>query len=193
MTKKRTPKSQKRTRQASNVRRLQRLITPFFYWRYHEDDDVSPLVTHRSYRGPTTPVTMDEIEYQVQHTPFKWQCVTITYCRDSWGKEYRVFGFGETQTQMKVVEDPIEPLLTASLEHAESSVNPKHIYARGAVMAPKSRNCPDILPSIAKVRSGLHLTRADVQDIQDYLDTPAESYQAELKDTDTQLAELLNT
>ena len=180
-----------RKRSANSVQRLHRLILPFFYWRYHEDNDDSPLVTHQNYRGPMIPKTMDEIEYQVQNTSFIWQCVTITYCRDNWGKEYRQFGFGRTEHALKIVDEPIEALLSTTIHYAENTLNAKHIYARGVVLAPWSKHHKDLMPAVSKVRKGLHLTDEELNDIRDYLNDPATLLEATLPDVDDEIRDLL--
>lgn len=177
-----------------NAHRLHRYLKPFYYYRWHADNDDTPLVTHRGYRGLIKPATFDEIEFQVQYTLFYWHCVSITYCRDPWGKEYRLFGFGNTKAPIKVGKESIRPLLTATLEYAEDNANQKQIYARGMVMAPWSKEYPDLISVVKARQKELHLTADDLTGIANYLEEQVAIFEYdkdEAEDTDRQIANLL--
>jgi len=196
MARSKTKKTAKRStaRSSNAVKKLQRYLKQFYYYRWHSDQDDTPLVTHRGYRGLIKPATMDEIEFQVHYTPFIWQCVSITYCRDQWGKEYRLFGFGNTSEPIRVGKQSLRPLLTAAIKHAEDNANSKHIYARGVVMAPWSKEFPDLISVVRARKKELFLTEDDVVGISDYLSEQAVVFEydkEEADDIDRQIANLI--
>jgi hypothetical protein len=152
---------------------LSRLSREFYYWRYHEDINDSSLKTHKvSVSRPSgfVDTKMEQLlEYEVQNQPLVWHCLTLTYCRDAWGKAYLSPGYAKTNTYVKVAYDSIEPLMKASLEESERNMNQKHVYARAVVVAPRSQDNHDILALVKAQQKNLKLTDQVLAEIETFV------------------------
>lgn len=151
-----------------------RLSRDFYYWRYSEDNDDTPMVTHKvSVSRPSGfPNPQDEqlMEYEVQNQPLYWHCVTLTYCRGHWGKEYLSPGYAKTTEPIVLAQDSLEPVMRASLHESERTMNQKHVYARAVVISPRSQDNHDILALVRAQKTNLKLTDRDLEEIRKFLD-----------------------
>lgn len=175
---------------------LARLSREFYYWRYHEDNDDSPLKTHKVAIGQPNGFTdrkMEQLlEYEVQNHPLIWHCLTLTYCRDAWGKVYLSPGYAKTNDYVRIAYDSIEPLMKASLEESERNMNQKHVYARAVVVAPRSRENHDILALVKAQQENLKINDAVLAEIESFVNEQDNLYyqydHVPARDLDEQLA-----
>lgn len=175
---------------------LSRLSRQFYYWRYHEDSNPDPLVTHKvSISRPNGFVDkkMERLlEYEVQNQPLVWHCLTLTYCRDAWGKVYLSPGYAKTNDYVRIAYDSIEPLMKASLEESERNMNQKHVYARAVVVAPRSRENHDILALVKAQQENLKINDAVLAEIETFVNEQDNLYyqydHVPARDLDEQLA-----
>lgn len=176
---KRSKGKKPRVKQRVNVD-FERYSRDFYYWRYHEDQDTSPLITHKALVGKPQGYADKKIEtlleHDVQHQSLIWHCLTITYCRDPWGREYLSPGYAKSTTRLKLAFDSIEPLLQAALDLSEENLNQKHVYARGVIISPRSQENHDIMALTRAQRNGLHLTTKDIERIDDVLNQQTYTY-----------------
>lgn len=153
---------------------LARLSKDFYYWRYHEDNDDSPLVTHKaSVSKPNgfVDTKMEQLlEYEVQNQELIWHCLTITYCRDAWGKGYLSPGYAKTGDRIRLAYDSLEPVMRASLAESEKTMNQKLVYARAVVVSPRSPDNHDIMALVRAQKDNLHLTDHDIAEIQAFVE-----------------------
>lgn len=175
-------------------RRAKRLAYQLFCYRYVEDGDTSPMETHYDYRG-IMPTYKKAVLHNLTLTlRLHWQCISITYCRDANGKKYRLFGFSQTMSSIVAAKDGIVPLMTAAIKDGESTANTKHIYARGMVVAPWSREFSDMVPLLKRKKKFLQLQDSDIEALRDYRELKFQVYEydvEELLDIDRQIANLL--
>lgn len=178
---------------------LMRLAKDFYYWRYHENSDDGPLVTHKvsvSRPGGFTDPKMEQLlEYEVQNQELIWHCLTITYCRDAWGKEYLSPGYAKTADRIRLAYDSLEPVMRASLEESEKTMNQKQVYARAVVVSPRSPDNHDIMALVRAQKENLRLTNHDIEQIQAFVEVQDNVYyEAEYRpnqDLDEQIARFL--
>lgn len=153
---------------------LARLSRDFYYWRYHEDEWESPVVTHKVTVGEpggiSNPQMEQLLEYEVQHQSLIWHCLTITYCRGQWDKEYLSPGYAKTNDRIQLAYDSLEPIMWASLKESEGTMNLKHVYARAVLISPRSQDNHDILKLVKAQKENLKLTDHDVDEIQKFLE-----------------------
>lgn len=131
----------------------------------------------QDYRGPIPPRDIQAAEIQLANTPCFWQCVSITYFEDPWGKQYRRWGFAKTEEQLKITKQPLDPVLMAAQQYAEEDANMKQAVARSFILAPWSKKFPDLFPLIKKHAKELGLTNEDLDGIKGYLDDDFEIYE----------------
>ena len=171
----------KKPRVKNRVNRdFERYARDFYYWRYHEDSDNSPLMTHKALVGKPYGHADKKIEqlmeYDVQHQDLIWHCLTITYCRDPWGREYLSPGYAKSTTRLKLANDSVEPIMQAALGMSEENLNQKHVYARGVVISPRSPENHDIMALAKAQREGLHLSLVDLENIDEVLNQQEYTY-----------------
>lgn len=154
-----------------DFKRARRAAESLYYYRMNKGDVEGKLM--QDYRGPIPPRDYNAAEYQLAHTPCFWHCVSITYCKDYWGKPYRLWGFAKTQEQLKIIKDPLDPLLKSAQMVAEDKANEKHFVGRGFILAPWNKQHPDLFPLLKKHAKELELTQSDLDGIKDYLQDEA--------------------
>lgn len=166
--------------QARMIQDIRRLTRKFAYWRWHRDDDDSPLVTNRVVMGINPrKIPIDNIEHELQSLSMQYQVVTISYCKTQFGDEYRAFGFAQTSDPLRLVETDIKPLISAALYDAEKEINRNHLYARGMVLLPYIRSTRDIVAAARALKTELGLKDEDFIQIEGILDQTPVYYEFE--------------
>lgn len=77
---------------------------------------------------------------------------------------------------MRLVEDSAEPVLKAALKESEQTLNQKHVYARGVLIAPRSPENHDLMRLVRAQRHNLHLKASDLERIQDFIESDDNVY-----------------
>lgn len=192
-------KSWKNSPRATANSDLARLAKDFYYWRYHDDSSEEPLKTHKasvSKPGGFHNLKMEQLlEYEVQNQSLFWHCLTITYCRDQWGKGYLSPGYAKTNDRVMLAYDSLEPLMRASLEESELNMNTRHIYARAVLVSPRSPDNHDIVKLIKAQKENLRLTDSDLVEIEKFVEESEKVYydteHVPNLDLDEQIAKLM--
>jgi len=176
-------------------RRMGRYAKQLAIWRYTEDGETTKPQDNVVFRGFVPAVFRWEAFKRAQLLTWEWQCVFITYCRDPWGKEYHLLGESRSQP-IKAEEDGIRPIIEAAWKKAEESANTKHIYARGCVFAPISKEYPTLTQVFDNLREELHLTDDDIIAIAEFEREDSDIFEydrRQVTDLDTQIAALLGS
>jgi len=168
-------KIKKRKLTGTDFKRLRRQAEGIYFVRYNIAGEAGPLGVH--HRLAVRCEMIDAATFQLSHHPCFWQCVTISYFEDPFGKRYRSWGFAKTNDPLKSYYEPLDPVLKVAQEYAEGNANLKHLYARGYILAPWSKQYPDLLPLVKKPAKTIHLTTEALQGIEGYLNEKVELYE----------------
>ncbi|MFG6159678.1 hypothetical protein ACGTNG_12800 [Halomonas sp. 1390] len=118
-----------------------------------------------------------------ERSPQLWEVLCIVYCRARDGSQYRELADSRahqriaawrarTDDQGQVIrdedgrpefEDQLLPIIQQTLETAEASCNPNHIFDRAVIMRPWSPNWPSMLPVLRRLRHELDLTDEEIE------------------------------
>lgn len=163
-----------------DFKRARRAAESLYYYRYNKIGEKGPL--KQCFRGLIQTSKAEAAEVQLANTPCFWHCVSISYFVDPWGKQYRRWGFAKTQEQLRIIKQPLDPLLLAAQQAAESDANSKQLVARSFILAPWNKRHNDIYPLVKKHAKDLDLTQEDLDGIKDYLDEDFEIYEYDVED-----------
>lgn len=179
-----------------DFKRARKAAESLYYYRINKPGEQGPLF--QDYRGPIPPRDIQAAEILLANTPVFWQCVSVTYCKNSQsGKEYRLWGFAKTEQQLRIIKEPLDPVVQAAQQVAEEGANTRHIVGRSFILAPWSKVYNDLTPLIRKHAKEFELSEEDLIGITDYLSTDYDymSYESEplppIKTLDDQIAELI--
>lgn len=177
-----------------DYKRVTRLALQLYCYRYMEDGDPHEMETYYDFRSFVPTHKRDHLHNVALNLRLHWHCVTITYCRNEFGKEYRLFGFAQTGQTIVAMREGIVPLMTAAMKDGESTANTKHIYARAMVVAPWSKGFNDLVPLVKAKQKFLKLHDKDIEEIAGYQKLKFETYvydPDEVLNIDQQIANLL--
>lgn len=163
--------------------RIRRLASQLYIYRYEDGD--TKMYEKFGFRTPfVKPEERDYLHDTAIALPLPWQCVSITYCEDDFGKKYRLFGFAMSRGSFIGESGGIVPLLEDAKNHAEETANAKHIYGRAMVIAPWSKHFPDLIPVIRSLKEPLKLYDSDIDAIQDEIVTSVKTTSFNIMSTD---------
>lgn len=169
--------------QGSDFKRARRMVESLYFTRVNEGNVQGPLKQH--FRGLIPPTDANAALFQLQRTACLWHCVSISYFQDNWGKKYRRWGFAKTTDHLKIIQQPLDPVLRAAQDEAERNMNIKHLYARSYIIAPWNKQHPDIFPLVKKHANELSLTEEDLEGIKDYLNDDFVTYEYDPTEVDS--------
>lgn len=182
----------------NDFKRARRAVESLYYYRINTINNQGPL--YQDFKGPFPPRDIKATETLLANTPCFWHCVNITYCENPFGKKYILWGFAKTEQQLRIIKQPLDPVVKAAQEAAEAKANTKHIVGRAFILSPWNKQNSDLTPLVRKHAKEFGLEDADVDAIADYLSDDYEylSYDPStltapenMEDLDTQIARLL--
>lgn len=184
------------SREQLQFREISRLVPFFVYWRKHDLGDESDVVTHKEvFSFNRLNIQPRMIEYALNRSNVFYQCITISYCADNYGRTYKLFGFAQTNEPVITLEEDISPLIYASRAHAESNANTKHIKGHAMVLAPLLRQGVDLGTVVVSLKDKLELDAKELSELQECINDNATFYDVERRDRDAvenEIAKLLD-
>ena len=94
--------------------------------------------------------------------PFQWRAFVITFCRDQFGKEYRLLSYGESQQMFIAWAEGAKPFMRKVLEFNEKNLNPKHLIGRALIISVKGQRSVDAFRILKTCRKQAHLSDDDI-------------------------------
>lgn len=182
-------------RQALSGREVARQAKHFVYWRKGMLDSTEEPVTHTFVATVNRlNINPELVEYTLNNSDVFYQCLTITYCRDQWGKQYKLFGYARSLDTVILAEESVAPIIQAARGYAESNANSKHIIGHGMIMTPIFKHGVSIGDVAVKLRKQLDLDEKELKSLKECIDSEAaicEVDRREQSDIDEELTQLL--
>lgn len=172
---KKPKKPNRRKLSGNDFRRLRRQIEGIYFLRLSDGSDPGKLQIH--HRTTRDQERIDAMLFQLSRTPIYWQCVTVSYFEDPFGKRYRGWGFAKANHPLRTFKEPLDPILLAAQKHSEENANLKHLYARGYVLAPWSKQYPDLTDLVKKHKDELNLSDGDLVQLEESRNDQLEYYE----------------
>lgn len=183
------------TRLTPRQREIARQVRHFVYWRQFFFDDEAPMKT-KVFIDTWNPMHIDPrlVEHTLNHSDVRYHCITISYCRDPWGKQYKLFGYAATEDTLIVVEHSLAPLIKASRGYAEQNANLKHVIGHAVVITPRFGNGVKIGDVCVKLRKELDLDDKELKALKECIEGEYRTTEVERRaprTVDEEIAELL--
>ena len=160
------------------LREIVRQLKHFVYWRKQYMHEQGEPKTHTFINtlnyGNIRPV---EIEHALNLSDVRYQCLTITYCRDNWGKRYKLFGYSQSIDSARVVDESVAPIIQAARGHAEENANVKHIIGHAMIMTPLFSDGVKIGDVAVKLRKELELDDKELIQLRECIESEATTYE----------------
>jgi hypothetical protein len=178
---KKTKKPAKRNPRASaRAREIVRQVKHFVYWRKQYRDEKGEPVTHTFINtlnyGNIDPI---DVEFTLNHSDVRYQCLTITYCRDNWGMLYKLFGYSQSLDAVVVAEESVASIIQAARGHAEENGNTKHIIGHAMIMTPIFSDGVKIGDVAVKLRKELELDDKELAQLKECIESEAAIYEVD--------------
>lgn len=172
---------------------LRHLSMNVYWWRRHSLDDESDVVTHVGISKPN-PLRFNpkRVEHELNINKVRFQCVTISYCQDNWGKEYKLYGYSTSEEPQRMMDVDLSGLIYAARAHAESECNTRHVYAHAMVLMPLVRHSTSFIDTVKIIQEKLGLDDKELSELEECINADSTTYEIEYQSVDDELKMLLN-
>lgn len=179
-----------------HFKEIARQVPHFVFWRRHLLSDESDVVTHKEVMTfNRLGINPEMVEYALNKASVRFQCVTVSYCEDPWGKVYRLLGYATTTEPIRMVDEDVSPVIFASRRDAESEANLKHIRGHAMVLMPLIDKGPLVYDVVVRLRDKLSLDDRDLKALYECVNAPVRHYDVTRvgrDDLDNEIAALLS-